>query len=58
MEELVENGNMVIKLIEEVKLDGQGEIEKEINSVLPMIKKETISLENGAQGHFFFADAP
>lgn len=57
LEDLTIQENMNVKLIEEVKVksDGDNEIEKEISTFIPTIKKETIRLDNGAEGHFIYS---
>jgi acylaminoacyl-peptidase len=50
--------NITVKLLEEVKFNKEDPIEKEIVENLPHFKKETITLENGAQGHFVWNEHP
>jgi hypothetical protein len=42
--------------MEQVQFNPKNQIEKEIQEFLPTIKKQTISLENGAEGHFIYSD--
>jgi hypothetical protein len=42
--------------LEEVKFNHNNLIEKEIAEFLPTIKKETIAIDNGAEGHFIFSE--
>jgi dipeptidyl aminopeptidase/acylaminoacyl peptidase len=45
-----------VTLLEEVKFNLNILIEKEIAEFLTTIKKETIALDNGAEGHFVFSE--
>jgi len=47
--------NLSVKLLDSVKL-GATPLEQELLSFLPTIRKETLTLDNGAQGHFVYAE--
>ena len=44
-----------VQLLEGVEFNAKNPVEKEIIEFLPTIKKQTISLDNGAEGHFVYS---
>lgn len=56
MGESIKDLKYKVTLLEEVKFNHNNLIEKEIADFLPTIKKETIALDNGAEGHFVFSE--
>lgn len=55
---MIDAKNLNVKLIEQVEFNPEKDIEKEIIDFIPSIKKETITLDNGAEGHFVYSGSP